>query len=231
MKKIILAAASLLALGMLVSCKQEISGNLTVTDTQYDAYKATTETYYYKVSGSVKHVKTITITSKASESATETTSYKQTLTADLNVSSSNPVVTVIVSKNPTTNVTTYTINVPALEGKYKMVSQDGTNPESTIYGSYTQVASDADATDEIKPVTITKIGSTLYYENMSGEQVVIEGFDPTAATLDLSKLSEKDTTTSTTGTRNYNQTTGTEWWSTKTVQTTTPTYSLTYTKL
>ena len=66
MKKLILAVASLLALGMLVSCKQEISGNLTVTDIKYDAFQATTETYYYKVSGSVKNVKTTTVTSKAS---------------------------------------------------------------------------------------------------------------------------------------------------------------------
>ena len=229
MKKIILTITSLLALGMLVSCKQEISGNLTVTDIKYDAFQATTETYYYKVSGSVKNVKTTTVTSKASESATETTGYKQTLTADLNVSSSNPVVTVIVSKDPTTNVTTYTINLPALEGKYKMVSQNGTNPESTIYGSHTQVASDANATDDIKPKTITKIGSTLYYENMSGEQIVIEGFDPTAATLDLSKIPEKGKTT--TSYSSHTVTATGEYYTNKTVVTEIPTNSFIYTKL
>ena len=229
MKKIILAVASLLALGMLVSCKQEISGNLTVTDIKYDAFQATTETYYYKVTGSVKNVKTTTVTSKASESATETTGYKQTLTADLNVSSSNPVVTVTVSKDPTTNVTTYTINLPALEGKYKMVSKNGTNPETTIYGSHTQVASDANATDDIKPKTITKIGSTLYYENMSGEQIVIEGFDPTAATLDLSKIPEKGKTT--TSYSSHTVTATGEYYTDKTVVTEIPTNSFIYTKL
>ena len=229
MKKIILAVASLLALGMLVSCKQEISWNLTVTDIKYDAFQATTETYYYKVSGSVKNVKTTTVTSKASESATETTGYKQTLTADLNVSSSNPVVTVIVSKDPTTNVTTYTINLPALEGKYKMVSQNGTNPETTIYGSHTQVASDANATDEIKPLTFTKIGSTLYYENMSGEQIVIEGLDPTAATLDLSKIPEKGKTT--TSYSSHTVTATGEYYTEKRVVTEIPTNSFIYTKL
>ena len=229
MKKIILAVASLLALGMLVSCKQEISGNLTVTDIQYNAYQATTETYYYKVTGSVKNVKTTTVTSKASESATETTGYKQTLTADLNVSSSNPVVTVTVSKDPTTNVTTYTINLPALEGKYKMVSQNGTNPESTTYGSHTQVASDAYATDDIKPKTITKIGSTLYYENMSGEQIVIQDFDPTAATLDLSKIPEKGKTT--TSYSSHTVTATGEYYTDKTVVTEIPTNSFIYTKL
>ena len=229
MKKIILAVASLLALGMLVSCKQEVSGNLTVTDIKYDAFQATTETYYYKVTGSVKNVKTTTVTSKASESATETTGYKQTLTADLNVSSSNPVVTVTVSKDPTTNVTTYTINLPALEGKYKMVSQNGTNPETTIYGSHSQVASDADATDDIKPKIITKIGSTLYYENMSGEQIVIEGFDPTAATLDLSKIPEKGKTT--TSYSSHTVTATGEYYTNKTVVTEIPTNSFIYTKL
>ena len=229
MKKIILTITSLLALGMLVSCKQEISGNLTVTDIKYDAFQATTETYYYKVSGSVKNVKTTTVTSKASESATEITGYKQTLTADLNVSSSNPVVTVTVSKDPTTNVTTYTINLPALEGKYKMVSQNGTNPESPTYGSHTQVASDADATDDIKPKTFTKIGSTLYYENMSGEQIVIEGFDPTAATLDLSKIPEKGKTT--TSYSSHTVTATGEYYTNKTVVTEIPTNSFIYTKL
>ena len=229
MKKIILTITSLLALGMLVSCKQEISGNLTVTDIQYNAYQNTTETYYYKVSGSVKNVKTTTVTSKASESATETTGYKETLTADLNVSSSNPVVTVTVSKDPTKNVTTYKINLPALEGKYKTVSQNGTDPESTEYGYYTQVASDADATDEIKPKIITKIGSTLYYENMSGEQIVIEGFDPTAATLDLSKLPEKGKTT--TSYSSHTVTATGEYYTDKTVVTEIPTNSFIYTKL
>ena len=214
---------------MLVSCKQEVSGNLTVTDIQYDAFKATTETYYYKVSGSVKNVKTTTVTSKASESATETTGYKQTLTADLNVSSSNPVVTVTVSKDPKTNVTTYTINLPALEGKYKMVSQNGTNSESTTYGSHTQVASDADANDPIKPKTFKKIGSTLYYENMSGEQIVIEGFDPTAATLDLSKIPEKGKTT--TSYFSHTVTATGEYYTDKKVVTEIPTNSFIYTKL
>ena len=229
MKKIILTITSLLALGMLVSCKQEISGNLTVTDIKYDAFQATTETYYYKVSGSVKNVKTTTVTSKASESATETTGYKQTLTADLNVSSSNPVVTVTVSKDPTTNVTTYTINLPALEGKYKMVSQNGTTPELTTYGSHTQFASDAYADDDIKPKTFTKIGSTLYYENMSGEQIVIEGFDPTAATLDLSKIPEKGKTT--TSYSSHTVTATGEYYTDKKVVTEIPTNSFIYTKL
>ena len=111
-----------------------------------------------------------------------------------------------------------------------MVSQNGTNPESTIYGYHTQVASDADATDDIKPKTITKIGSTFYYNKANGEKVVIEGFDPTAASFELAKLSEKDKTTSTTGDRHYTAD-GEEWYTSKIVTTTTPTYSLTYTKL
>ena len=215
MKKIILAVASVLALGMLVSCKQEVSGNLTVTDIQYDAFKPTTETYYYKVEGSVKNVKTTTVTSKASESAAETTDSKETVTADLNVSSSNPVVTVTVEKNPTTNVTTYKIKVPALEGKKKVVQTNG-NSTSTNY----QYASEQATEKEIK-----QIGSSFYYK---GE--VIEGLNPTAASFDLSKLAEKDKSTSTTGTPSYTAD-GDKWYETKTVTTTTPTYSLTYTKL
>ena len=218
MKKIILAVASVLALGMLVSCKQEVSGNLTVTDIQYDAYKATTETYYYKVEGSVETVTEVTNTTKATPSSDATTS-KTTTTSKMDVDSANPVVTVTVSKNPATNVTTYKINVPALKGKAKVVQTTG-NITSTAY----QYASQ-DATSDSTAKEIKQIGSSFYY---NGE--VIEGLNPTAATFDLSKLAEKDKSTITNGTREYTAD-GDEWYSYKSVTTSTPTYSLTYTKL
>ena len=214
MKKIILAVASVLALGMLVSCKQEVSGNLTVTDIQYDAYKATTETYYYKVEGSAKIVTEQVSTSQTSPSASEKTDSTSTTTKMLDVDSSNPFVTVSVSKDPTTNVTTYTIGVPALKGKQEYAWTQGNLKGS----SYT--ATSESATNK----TIKQIGSTFYY---NGE--VIEGLDPTAASFDLSKLSEKDKTTSITD-PTYTAD-GDKWYPTKTVTTTTPTYSLTYTKL
>ena len=217
MKKIILAVASVLALGMLVSCKQEVSGNLTVTDIQYDAYKATTETYYYKVEGSVESVSEVTTTKKMSPSSDATT-YKTTTTSTLNVDSANPVVTVTVSKNPTTNVTTYIIGVPALKGKAKVVYTSGST--TTTNYQYASQAASSSNNKEIK-----QIGSTFYY---NGE--VIEGLDPTAATFDLSKLAEKDKTTTISGEPSYT-TDGDEWYSDKSVTTTTPTYSLTYTKL
>ena len=217
MKKIILAVASVLALGMLVSCKQEVSGNLTVTDIQYDAYKATTETYYYKVEGSVESVSEVTTTTKTSASSDASTT-KTTTTSKMDVDSANSVVTVTVSKDPTTNVTTYTIGVPALKGKAKVVNTSG----STTTTDYQYASQDASSSNNKE---IKQIGSTFYY---NGE--VIEGLNPTAATFDLSKLSEKDKTTSTTGDRRYTAD-GDEWYASKTVTTTTPTYSLTYTKL
>ena len=220
MKKIILAAASVLALGMLVSCKQEVSGNLTVTDIQYDAYQNTSETYYYKVEGSAKIVTEKVMTSKESASASEVKDRTSTTTQMLDVDSSNPVVTVSVSKNPSTNVTTYTIGVPALKGK-----SENTWTMGSVKGSnYT--SSELSATNK----TITQIGSTFYYNKENGEKVVIEGFDPTAATFDLSKLAEKDKSTTINGTPYYTAD-GDEWYASKTVTTTTPTYSLTYTKL
>ena len=219
MKKIILAVASVLALGMLVSCKQEVSGNLTVTDIQYNAYQNTSETYYYKVEGSAKIVTEQVITSKESASASEVKDQTSTTTQMLDVDSSNPVVTVSVSKNPSTNVTTYTIGVPALKGK-----SENTWTIGSVKGSnYT--SSEREATNK----TITQIGSTFYYNNANGEKVVIEGFDPTAATLDLSVLSEKDKKTTISGIPQWDE--GKEWYASKTVTTTTPTYSLTCTKL
>ena len=214
MKKIILAVASLLALGMLVSCKQEVSGNLTVTDIQYNAYQATTETYYYKVEGSAKFVTETVNTSQASVSASERTDSTTTVTRMLDVDSSNPFVTVIVTKNPTTNKTTYQIGVPALKGKQETAWTNGNLKGSSC------VATSENTTNK----TITQIGSTFYY---NGE--VIEGLDPTAASFDLSKLSEKDKTTSITDPEYTDD--GDKWYPNKTVITTTPTYSLTYTKL
>ena len=214
MKKIILAVASVLALGMLVSCKQEVSGNLTVTDIQYDAFKATTETYYYKVEGSAKIVTETVNTSQTSASASEKTDSTSTATQMLDVDSSNPFVTVKVEKDPTKNFTKYTIGVPALKGKVENAWTNGSLKGSS-YSS-----SSARATNK----EITQIGSTFYY---NGE--VIEGLDPTAATFDLSKLSEKDKTTSISD-PSYTAD-GDKWYPSKTVTTVTPTYSLTYTKL
>ena len=219
MKKIILAVASVLALGMLVSCKQEVSGNLTVTDIQYDAFKATTETYYYKVEGSVESVTEVTNTTKANASSDETTAYKTTTTSKMDVDSANSVVTVTVSKNPTTNVTTYKIGVPRLEGKEKVVQTIG-DSTTTTYRYVSELATTESNAKEIK-----QIGSSFYYK---GE--VIEGLNPTAASFDLSKLAEKDKSTSTSEDPDYTAD-GVKWYPTKTVITTTPTYSLTYTKL
>ena len=184
---------------------------------QYDAFKATTETYYYKVEGSVESVSESTVTQKANASSDATT-FKTTTTSKMDVDSANPVVTVTVSKNPTTNVTTYTIGVPALKGKEKVVYTSG----STTTTRYQYASQDASSSNNKE---IKQIGSTFYY---NGE--VIEGLDPTAATFDLSKLAEKDKTTTISGQPSYTAD-GDEWYSYKSVTTTTPTYSLTYTKL
>ena len=201
MKKIILAVASVLALGMLVSCKQAVSGNLTVTDIQYDAFKATTETYYYKVEGSVKTVAVQTTITKTSVDASEETSRKVTTTTDVKVDEANNVVKVSVRKDPTSNVTTYTINLPAMKGKTTAVTKIGdSDPLDPFYST---------ANENSRDIIIEKIGSTFYYKNTNNVKVVIEGFDPTAATLDLSVLSEKDKTTTISGTPQWDE--GKEW--------------------
>ena len=53
MKKIILAVASVLALGLVVGCKQQIEGSLNVTSTNFNKNldALTTKTYVYSVSG------------------------------------------------------------------------------------------------------------------------------------------------------------------------------------
>ena len=51
MKKIILAVASVLVIGLVVGCKQQIEGSLTVTSLNKSLDQNTTKTYVYSVSG------------------------------------------------------------------------------------------------------------------------------------------------------------------------------------
>lgn len=190
MKKIILAVASVLALGLVVGCKQQIEGSLNVTSTNFnkslDAF--TTKTYVYSVSGSA----TQTTKNVTYQKADEYNSYVMTTTT---VWTPTKDVYVTEMTNPNNNSITYEITAYG----------DATVTTETIY----KPSKDADpvksksVTDKVqnatlgnvsKTITITKIDNKFYINNTDGTTKVVEGVDFSAAEIDFSKFSDETST-------------------------------------
>ena len=191
MKKIILTVASVLALGLVVGCKQQIEGSLNVTSTNFNKSLdpvTTKKTYVYSVSGTAtqttKEVKYEKAGKYNSKEETTTTVWKPT-----------KYVSVTETTYPNDNSITYTITT---EG-------DATVTTETIYKS----SKDADpvksksVTDKVKneklgdvskTITITKIDNKFYIDNIDGTQKVVEGVDFSAAEIDFSKFSDETST-------------------------------------
>ena len=184
MKKIILAVASVLALGLVVGCKQQIEGSLNVTSTNFNKNldESTTKTYVYSVDGTATQTtKKVTYENAGkynSEESTKTTVWKPT-----------KYVSVTEKTDPNNNSITYTITVFG----------DATVTTETIY----KTSKDADPVkskkvnvlkDVTKPITITKIDNKFYINNTDGTQKVVEGVDFSAAEIDFSKFSDETST-------------------------------------
>ena len=207
MKKIILAVASVLALGLVVGCKQQIEGSLNVTSTNFtkslDA--STTKTYVYSVSGSV--------TSKGKyvmyDKADKFNRVDQTTTTVWTPNKND--ITVEEVTDPNNNKITYSITIP---GSY-----------TTTVETITKSTSEADpvTTKNVfkgtnsQPVTIDKIDNKFYINNIDGTKKVVEGVDFSAAEIDLSKFNDETSTETVTGTAESDS-----------VKTTTTNYGLTY---
>ncbi|MCI7565172.1 MAG: hypothetical protein MST05_00550 [Treponema sp.] len=190
MKKIILAVASVLALGLVVGCKQQIEGSLTVTSLNKSLDQSTVKTYVYSVSGTA----TQTIKQVTYEKADKYNSNETTITT---VWTPTKDVSVTETTDLNNNSITYTINAYG----------DATMTTETIYKS----SKDADpvksksVTDKVqnsnlgnflKTITITKIDNKFYIENADGTKKVVEGVDFSAAEIDLSKFSDETSTES-----------------------------------
>ena len=192
MKKIILAVASVLALGLVVGCKQQIEGSLNVTSTNFNKNldQTTTKTYVYSVSGTAtqttKQVTYVKADKYNSSESTITTVW--TPTKDVSVTETT---------DPNNNSITYTIDAFG----------DATVTDESIY----KFSKDADpvkskrVTDKVqnprlrdvfKRITITKIDNKFYIENADGTKKVVEGVDFSAAEIDLSKFSDETSTES-----------------------------------
>lgn len=190
MKKIILAVASVLALGLVVGCKQQIEGSLTVTSLNKSLDQRTTKTYVYSVSGTATQTKKQVTYVKADKfnSNEITTTTVWTPTKDVSVTETT---------NPNDNSITYTIDAYG----------DATVTTETIYKS----SKDADpvksksVTDKVQNselkgvrqrITITKIDNKFYINNADGTTKVVEGVDFSAAEIDFSKFSDETSTES-----------------------------------
>ena len=190
MKKIILAVASVLALGLVVGCKQQIEGSLNVTSTNFnkslDAF--TTKTYVYSVSGTA----TQTTKQVTYEKADKYNSRESTVTT---VWTPTKDVSVEETTNPNNNSITYTIvavgdATVTAESIYK-VSKDADPVKSK---SVTDKVKNTDLKDVPKRIIITKIDNKFYINNTDGTTKVVEGVDFSAAEIDFSKFSDETST-------------------------------------
>lgn len=191
MKKIILAVASVLALGLVVGCKQQIEGSLNVTSTNFNKSLdpvTTTKTYVYSVSG------TATQTTKQ---VTYDKAYKynrRESTATTVWTPNKDDITVTEVTDPNNNKITYNITI---SGSY-----------TTTVETITKSTSEADpvTTKDVfkgtntQTVTINKIDNKFYIRNQDNTYKVVEGVDFSAAEIDFSKFNDETSTETVTGT-------------------------------
>lgn len=190
MKKIILAVASVLALGLVVGCKQQIEGSLNVTSTNFNKSldQSTTKTYVYSVSGTATQTtKQVTYEKADKYNSNETTTTTVwTPTKDVSVTeTTNP------NKNSITyEITAYGDATVTTETIYKL-SKDADPVKSK---SVTDKVQNSYLKDVRKTITITKIDNKFYINNTDGTTKVVEGVDFSAAEIDFSKFSDETST-------------------------------------
>ncbi len=190
MKKIILAVASVLALGLVVGCKQQIEGSLNVTSTNFNKNldALTTKTYVYSVSGTA----TQTTKQVTYDKADKYNSYESTQTT---VWTPTKDVAVTEETNPNNNSITYTITAYGAETMTTETINKPSKDADPVKSKY--------VTDKVKipalgnvsmPITIKKIDNKFYINNVDGTKKVVEGVDFSAAEIDLSKFSDETST-------------------------------------
>ena len=190
MKKIILAVASVLALGLVVGCKQQIEGSLNVTSANFNKSldESTTKTYVYSVSGTATQTTKQVTYQKADKynSSELTTTTVWTPTKDVSVTETT---------NPNNNSITYTIKVvgdaTVTTESINKLSKDAEPVKRKMVADKVQNGS---LKDVRKTITITKIDNKFYINNIDGTQKVVEGVDFSAAEIDFSKFSDETST-------------------------------------
>lgn len=187
MKKIILAVASVLALGLVVGCKQQIEGSLNVTSTNFDKSldAFTTKTYVYSVSGTA----TQTTKDVTYQKADKYNSYESTQTI---VWTPTKDVAVTETTNPNNNSITYHITAygeATVTTETITKSSKDADPEKskTVYDKVKKPA----LGNISRVIDITKIDNKFYINNADGTKKVVEGVDFSAAEIDLSKFNDE----------------------------------------
>ena len=208
MKKIILAVASVLALGLVVGCKQQIEGSLNVTSTNFNKSldASTTKTYVYSVSGTVTSKNKNVVYNKAEKFNVAEVTATTVWTPNKND------ITVTEVTNPYNNKITYSI---AISGSY--ITTTETINKSTSEADPVKTKEVSAKTPYDRTVTIEKIDNKFYIDNIDGTKKVVEGVDFSAAEIDLSKFNDETSTETVDGTAESDP-----------VKTTTTNYGLTY---
>ena len=187
MKKIILAVASVLALGLVVGCKQQIEGSLNVTSTNFNKSldQSTTKTYVYSVSGTA----TQTTKQVTYEKADKYNISESTITT---VWTPTKDVSVTETTDPNNNSITYTIDAfgdktVTTETIYKPSKDADPEKSKTVYDKVKMPS----LGNVSQTITITKIDNKFYINNVDGTKKVVEGVDFSAAEIDLSKFNDE----------------------------------------
>ena len=192
MKKIILAVASVLALGLVVGCKQQIEGSLNVTSTNFNKNldESTTKTYVYSVSGSV------TTTTKQ-VTYVKTGDYNMYDITTTTVWTPTKDVTVEETTNPNNNSITYNITTKGdVTVTTETIWKPSKDADPVKSKSVTDKVQNATLGDVYKTIIITKIDNKFYINNTDGTTKVVEGVDFSAAEIDFSKFSDETSTES-----------------------------------
>lgn len=198
MKKIILAVASVLALGLVVGCKQQIEGSLNVTSTNFNKSldTGTSKTFYYKASGTI--TTTVETTNQFKAAGTSSTVYTSQDRKTVTTYTPSGDVKVVISEPANDNVITYTYTVPYTFEKvitgtnYSNASGVSNTTVKYVYNKDYPESAVTSYTGSFE-IKIYKIDGKYYANDkaVDGSEIVVsEGFDPLAATVALSKFSD-----------------------------------------
>ncbi len=209
MKKIILAVASVLALGMLVSCKQEVSGNLTVTNLNKSLDVTSSETYYYTFTGNVTQTSSTKNVTKATAAGAETsagssvavlTSNKYTTWCTDTTTTNVNKVTLTVSTDPNNNTVTYTYEFPTVFGQTVTTNYNAAGVKTSVSvfdnilmnndGWNATAISATQGANQYFRIKVYKINNKYYTVATDGSYMVLDGFNPTADSIDFSKYTD-----------------------------------------
>lgn len=191
MKKIILAVASVLALGLVVGCKQQIEGSLNVTSTNFNKNldASTTKTYVYSVSGSVTSINKTVVYNKADKFNLAERTVTIVWTPNKND------ITVTEETKPAENKICYEI---LISGSY--ITTTETINKSTSEADPVTNKDVSAKTPYTQTVKIEKIDNKFYKKNQDGTYKVVEGVNFSAAEIDLSKFNDETSIVDVSGT-------------------------------